>query len=48
MVSSADDLRDALGARGIVTVLIGAHAADVVDHATEWGVLDRWSALTDD
>lgn len=28
MVSSADDLRDALGARGIVTVLIGAHAAN--------------------
>lgn len=22
--------------------------ADVVAHATEWGVLDRWSALTGD
>lgn len=28
MVSSADDLRDALTARGITTVLIGAHAAN--------------------
>lgn len=40
--------RDLDDIASILATGIPFDVADVVDHATEWGVLDRWSALTRD